>query len=90
MGCRPAWIIHEQRGRVAVCCCRAKRRIGGLGVYDEGGWRWLQVEPVQRGMALNNLPLGMCQVTEQSRGGWILDGTSVFIPYYLFIYAYWL
>lgn len=86
MGCRPAWIIHEQRGRVAVLL-QGKEKDWG---FDEGGWRWLQVEPVQWGMALNNLPLGMCQVTEQSRGGWILTGTSVFIPDYLFIYVYWL
>lgn len=36
MACRPAWIIHEQRGRVAVCCWRVMGGIGGLGVYEGG------------------------------------------------------
>lgn len=73
MACRPAWIIHEQRGRVAVCCWGVKGGIGGLGVCI---WRWgVPMAPSKasaRGMALNSLPLGMCRAIWQRGGGWML------------------
>lgn len=86
MGCRPAWIIHEQWGRVAVCCWRVKGGIRRLGVYwgvcvCVGGTGRASA----RGMCLNSLPLGMCRATQLRRGGWIMAGASVFVPDSFFI-----
>lgn len=88
MGCRPAWIIHEQRGRVAVGCCRVKGRVGvgvgGVSVWG-GGWRWLPVVSVIRD-GPTNLPPGMWQISKRRGGGWIAAGTSVSIPDLLFYF----